>query len=583
MKRVALLAIGAVALVALAAAAVPRLVSADLIKQRIAENLAALTGREVVLKGMPVLTIYPSLSITIGDLTIANPEGINGEPFLTAESVTARVRLAPLLFGTAQFDLIELTKPRIHLVANADGRNNWTLAAAAPNATVAPPRRVKITAGTVLYDDVAGARHEQLSEVDLDSQWPSPGSPLTGSGTLRWRGEPVEFNGQIGNPLAAASGASSALRLAVAANPIRLFFNGTVGPAISGTASLTTPALRRVIEWMGKPMGNGPTLGAASVQAKVDWMGSAVSFADARIELDGNNAVGALMLDYGGARPRIEGTLAATRLDVSPYIEALRAGSAMDPAVLLAPAAIPAPPVDADLRISADQVLAGSVRIDKAAGGLAIKNSALSLSIGEAQLYGGTLTADLSLSRFGDRLVSRASAKLADVALRPALSDLAGVQALDGAASGQVDLSAQGASWAELLQGVNGRSTVSISDGAIGGLDLADLAALAGGSPEPVVPGTGALRFTQFTGTVTLDAGIVETTDAALRGSTYSVDLKGWGSLASGLIDARATLSPSADGTARAVPIAISGTWRHPQFDVDRERTQPAGVAAPRG
>src|SRR5882672_3778948 len=115
MKRVALLAVIAVGLVALAVAAVPRLVSADLIKQRVAENIAAVTGREVVLKGTPILTIYPSVAVTIGDLTIANPGGINGEPFLTAESVTARVRLAPLLFGNAQFDSIEFTKPRIHL------------------------------------------------------------------------------------------------------------------------------------------------------------------------------------------------------------------------------------------------------------------------------------------------------------------------------------------------------------------------------------------------------------------------------------------------------------------------------------
>src|SRR5436305_757841 len=144
------------------------------------------------------------------------------------------------------------------LVTDAKG-NNWTLAAAAPSKTAAPapaPRRLKLTAGTVLYDDVPTARHEELSEFDLAAQWPRPLVPLTGSGTLRWRGETVDFNGQIGNPLAAVAGASSPVRVAITAKPLRLSFNGTVGPAIAGTASLTTPALRRAIEWMGKPMGN---------------------------------------------------------------------------------------------------------------------------------------------------------------------------------------------------------------------------------------------------------------------------------------------------------------------------------------
>jgi len=111
-------------------------------------------------------------------------------------------------------------------------------------------------------------------------------------------------------------------------------------------------------------------------------------------------------------------------------------------------------------------------------------------------------------------------------------------------------------------------------------LDAADLAGLAT-SPEPVVPGSGTLRFSSLNGTATLDAGIVDTPSTVLNASAFRIDVKGWWSLASGLIDARATLSPSGEGAARPVPIVVSGTWRHPQFD--RERAAPAPVALPRG
>src|SRR4029450_8076938 len=96
--------------------------------------------------------------------------GGGGEPLMTSERVTARVRLLPLLFGNAQFDTIEFTKPRIHLVANANGGNNWQVAGVAATgdgAVAAPPRRLKIIAGTMLYDDAGAARHEALTEVNL--------------------------------------------------------------------------------------------------------------------------------------------------------------------------------------------------------------------------------------------------------------------------------------------------------------------------------------------------------------------------------------------------------------------------------
>jgi AsmA protein len=335
---------------------------------------------------------------------------------------------------------------------------------------------------------------------------------------------------------------------------------------------------------MGKPIGVGSTLGAASLQARIDWVGTAVAFADATVELDGNSAVGAFTLDYGRGRPRIEGTLAAVRLDVSPYMEALHANVAGDPAMLLAAAALPPLPLDADIRISADQVLAGPARIGKTAGGFAIKNGAISISIGEAEFYGGTFAAETSIGRFGDRLVWRLGARLTDVASGPALADLAGLRALDGSASGQIDVAGQGGSWAELFQGLKGRGSFNLRDGTVVGLDMADLAALGEASPEPLVPGLGILRFSRLEGTATLDGGIVETNDAQLTGNPYRIDLKGWGSLATGLVDAHATLSAPRDGkTQQAVPIAIRGTWRHPEFDLDRGRAPPAAVAVPRG
>jgi AsmA protein len=615
MRRFALLVIGAVALIALVAAAVANFASADRIKMRIAENIAALTGRQVVLKGAPVLTVYPSIAITVGDLTIANPDGTSGDPLLTSESVTARVRLLPLLMGNAQFDSIELTKPRIHLVANADGRTNFTLPAAAgstpaasaavgssiastpapaaasgPPAPVAsaagpsPPRRIKITAGTVVYDEVATSRHEEVSELDLEATWPDLSSPLVGTGTARWRGELVDFNGQLGDPLAAAGGAASPFRLALAAKPIRIAFNGTLGPSIDGAVTVSTPALRRLLEWTGaaKAMGSGPTLGAASIQGKLDWMGRDISLADATVELDGNSGVGAFTYDYAGQKPLVEGTLAAGQLDLSPYLDGLKA----DAGALLGPAALPfADVVDLDLRVSSNEVLVGPLRFTKAAAAVAMRAGNLTLNVVDASLYGGSLTADAKVTRVSDRLVSEASVKLTNVAAGSALTDLAGIQSLDGAASGSLDVRTQGASWGEFVQGLTARGSFTVQNGTLSGLDVNDLASLADAPAVPLAPGAGSMTFAKLAGTVTLDAGILETKDTVVSGGTYRIDLRGWGSLATGLIEAGATLGPATGGASsgKVVPIAISGSWRRPLFDLDRGRNGSAPPVPPRG
>lgn len=613
MKRTALLAGVVIALVILAVVAVPNLISADRIKQRIAENIIAMTGRQVVLTGAPVLTIYPNVAITVAGLTIANPDGTSGDPLLTSDSVTARVRLFPLLMGNAQFDLIELTKPRIHLVTNVDGGTNFALPApagsgaaspAAPRtdatasptaeprrpvavagtASPAPPRRIKITAGTLVYDDVATARHEEVSEIDMEAAWRDATAPITGTGVARWHGELVEFNGQLGDPRALINGTPSSLRLALAARPIRVSFTGTVGPAIEGSLNVSTPALRRLLEWAGavKPMGNGPTLGAASLQGKIDWQDRDISFADAKIELDGNMAVGAFTYNYVGRKPLVEGTLASPRLDFSAYLEALKG----DTTALIGAASLPlADVLDADFRVSSDEILIGPLRFIKAAGAVTMKAASVMLSLTQAGIYDGLLTADAKVARFGERLVSEATGKLTNVAARPALSDLAAVQSVAGIASGSFEFRTQGANWGEFVQGLTARGSFSVANGTLSGLDVNDLASLVDAPALPLAPGAGSMPFGKLSATVTLDSGIIETKDAVVSGANYRIDVKGWASLASGLVNATATLAPPAVGSVpgKAIPIAISGNWRRPLFELDRGRSASPPPTPPRG
>ena len=587
MKRIAALAIVAVGAVALAWVVVPLVTSSALITGRVADRLSALTGRVVTVEGDSSLSIYPHVAVSIGGVKIANPGGIEAGSFLTAERLTARLRLLPLLVGRAEFDVLELENPRIQLTVDAAGSENWRLDQGGVAARVAAPTAadgtetaapgaialgdIRIVNGTVIYDNQVTNRHEELSAVNLDVSWPSTDAVISGSGSLQWRAETVEFNAALTRPLELLGGTASPLRFSVGSTPIRVSFNGQAirldRYQLDGKATVTTPSMRRTIEWLGRPMGPGAILGAASAEGTMSWFGSTVAFSDAVFELDGNRAEGALTTELGGERPRVLGTLAFEALDLSPYIGAIRGGLVADGLWLVAPTALPVVDVlDADVRLSTGAVTLAGLRLGRAAAAVAIRDGTLAVDIGDTVFHRGNLNAHIDAAMEGETLVVQAHATLSAVAAGPALDDLAAIAALDGTATVSVDIGSRGRSWGELARAVAGNAAVEVANGSIVGFDAGELAErLSDPLAEPVAAGTGRTRFTKLATTLVVAEGSVATDDLALTAGDVRIALSGRGSIVTGLVDATATITvDNAGGAGREVPVTIAGTWREP-------------------
>jgi AsmA protein len=595
MRRIARLTVVVVVfgVAVLVAAVVPNLVSSDYFKQRIADRIAELTGRAVTLNGDSSLSIYPHLAVSVGDLTIANREGMGDDPFIAADTVTTRLRVLPLLIGRVELDEFDLSQPRIHLVVDEKGDTNWRVpqsevtAAAAPPPTAAGAGRIVLTNGTIIYDDLASDRHEEMTNVDLDLSWPQA-EGLSGTGTLQWRGETIEFSGAVAKPSELAAGDPSPVRFAIGSTPLRVSFNGTLSGLdnhrFQGEASLTTSSLRRTIEWLGTPMGSGAILGAASIKGDIDWLNSTMSFTNATVELDGNSAEGSLSARFGNGWPAVRATLSTAKLDLSPYVEAMRADLVADGPVLIAPTRLPiAEGVDVALDMSAQQVLIGTLRIGPARLAASTKDGKASLKIEEAQFYGGRLEGDVIAAMDGETLSASAHANLAAVPARAALSDLADISALGGTGAAVIDVNGRGQNWGEFAQSINGTVMIALADGSLSGVDVNALAALA--THPAIVPlgvGEASTGFTSMAGTLSIGGGTLETDDLVAEGKDYRVSVSGWGSLVSGIVNATATLA-TAGNDPREVPLRIGGTWWAPEFTLDQERIGRDGEASPRG
>ncbi len=445
-----------------------------------------------------------------------------------------------------------------------------------------------LTNGTVIYDDLASDRHEEVTNVDLDLSWPQATSTLSGTGTLQWHGETMEFSGAVAKPAALAAGNSSPVRFAVGSTPLRVSFNGTLSGLdnhrFQGEASLTTSSLRSTIEWLGTPMGTGAILGAASIKGNLDWLNSTMSFSDATVELDGNSAAGSLSARFGDGWPSVRATLNTAKLDLSPYAEAIRADLVADGPVLIAPTRLPiAQGVDVLVNVSAEQILVGTLRIGPTRLSAATKDGKASLKIAEGQFYGGRLEGDVIAAMDGETLSMSAHANLAAVPTRDALTDLANISALAGTGAAVVDVTGKGQNWGEFAQSISGTVMIALADGSLAGVDVNALAGLAthpvAGALEAAKGSTG---FTSMAGTLSIGGGTLETNDLVAEGKGYRVAVSGWGSLVSGIVNATATLATAGNG-AREVPLRIGGTWWAPEFTLDQERVGRDGEASPRG
>src|SRR5437899_307088 len=125
MKRVIVLALCLVGLIAVAIAAIPSLVSTDLAKRRIAEQIARWTGRPVSFAGEPHVSFFPHISVELSNISLGKPEDMNGGQFLAMDAVIGRIRILPLFLGRTEIAEFQLVHPRLALRIDAGGRSNW--------------------------------------------------------------------------------------------------------------------------------------------------------------------------------------------------------------------------------------------------------------------------------------------------------------------------------------------------------------------------------------------------------------------------------------------------------------------------
>ena len=140
------------------------LVDKELIKDKVAEQVEKATGKPLVIKDTPSLSIIP-LGISMGNVSWGKKtsDGKADDLFVSVESAKVQIALFPLFSGKIIIEEIMLDTPSVSMVEKKTGDKKESKASSAADSEKAEAgldkfelSRLSIKNGSVLYDDGAG-------------------------------------------------------------------------------------------------------------------------------------------------------------------------------------------------------------------------------------------------------------------------------------------------------------------------------------------------------------------------------------------------------------------------------------------
>ena len=350
------------------------------------------TGQEVILEGELGVSVFPWLGLKARGVTLGNAPGFGPEPMLTANVLSARIRVLPLFSRRLSLDVVEFTEATVALRIDAAGKGNWEALVerlrAGENALGAQDthfrkvniRGVRIAGGKASLVDEKRNQSYVVSELVLstgrietgkplafalscDFHWPRPGldSRLDVSGKVRWdekQGRPLfsetVAQGEVGGAFLPATSPRAAVfaNLSMEDGERNLRLSGlrvhALGADLAG--ELTFVDFLNRFEMRGRvtaerlnpsriinayfpdtipPEHQGALTSASGV---VDLFASEdeMTFTSPEARLDGAKVRGRLHLGFGD-KPGLDFELSADRLDVDAYASALNANATGNP------------------------------------------------------------------------------------------------------------------------------------------------------------------------------------------------------------------------------------------------------------
>ena len=333
---------------------------------------------------------------------------------------------------------------------------------------------LEVRKGTAVLKS-AGVVAETLTDISTTLTLPRRNN-LVAQGAFTVGGLRMEFDGSVGltGDKTGAKGVPMPVRLTLRSAAVQATLDGKLdvsGPlALAGQIDASIPRLWQFARWLGIAAPETTALKDIAIKSQLNWAKGVMSFDKAAVALDGQQATGALSLNYRGGRPALEGTLAFASFDVAPYLQTMMPDNGPIDALAAAWPAIETrlPLVlhaDADLRVSTPKLQLAGAQLGRGAATLSTRSGLLHADIAELEIIGVKSTMQVSADMNGayPRYGVRGRLELANAG--SLLAGLIDRELLEGRAVAQIDVTGTGDTFGQLLRSATGKGGLAATQG----------------------------------------------------------------------------------------------------------------------
>jgi AsmA protein len=507
------------------------------------------TGYRLTIAGSTRIGLFPSVNVSLNDVTLQDPRDRDGSNRLTVGRVEADMTFSSLWSGKPDISEIVIIRPVFHvpLLRERIGpvgalTKPATATAADADANAARVGRISVTDGAVVFSNLRDRVENRIDAINADVAIGAD-RLIKFTGSARAGGHPLKFDIKATAPEHLTDRQNIPVEL-------RLDAPGAFKTPLSARAEIRLNGAMVMINGLSGTLDDGAFNGWASADLT--------------------------------SKPLIKLDLDFQRLDVA--VSAARASQAsQQPSQPWSNASIDLSGlnyVDAQARISAAELNFGEARLAPAAIDVALAGGVLKARFSNLGAYGGQASGDLIVDASSSNPTYTLRSDLAGVRALPLLRSVADFDKLDGKLQAKMALRSSGVSQHAIMSNLDGTVFVVFQDGSIKGLNVAQMIRSLTARPlEGWQEGKEQTTdLTQLGASFRVEKGQATTSDLNLVGPLVRMTGAGTIDLAAKSLAFRVEpkLVMTTEGQGRAsdpvglgIPVVIDGPWSEPRIYPD--------------
>ncbi|MDB5606788.1 MAG: putative asmA protein precursor [Bradyrhizobium sp.] len=504
------------------------------------------TGYRLTIAGATRIGVWPSLNVTMNDITLRDPKNRDTSDSLTVGSVQADITLASVMSGHPQITELVVARPVLHVPLLRERiapppSSKAAASAGETEANTASIDRVTVTDGTIVFSNLRDRVENRIDGINADAR-------IGGDRKIRLTGSAHAGEHPLKFDIKATAPAPPMERQNVPVD-LTLDMPGLLQTPLSSKAEVRLSGSVIMINGLSGMLGDGAFNGWASVDiASKPLVKLDLDFQRLDVAVSAANAASA----SPGPQPWSNVSIDLTGLNY----------------------------VDAQVKISAAEVNVGQAHFAPAAIDASLASGVLKCGFSNLGAYDGQASGELIVDASTGNPTYMMHGDLAGVRALPLLRSAADFDKLDGKLQAKLALRSSGASQRAIMSNLGGTVFAVFQDGAIRGVNVAQMI-------RSLTSGT--LSGWQETREQTTDLSQLSASFLIEKGRATSSDLNLVGPLVrvtgAGTVDlGEKTLAfrvepklvmttegqgRKADPVGLGIPVVIDGPWAEPRIYPD--------------